>query len=85
MFAGASVRARGESRVAWLSVTFAATAVVLRKTLNPLWFLGVGAVAGILGLVRESRPVIQNIDPPAERLQVLSIPAPGYTLSLGIS
>lgn len=52
MFAGASVLARAVNHD-WRGylLTFATTAVVLRKTLNPLWFLGAGAVAGILGLV----------------------------------
>ena len=32
-------------------VTAATVAVVLRAQLNPLWLLGAGAVAGMLGLV----------------------------------
>jgi chromate transporter len=32
-------------------LTLLTVAVVLRKTLNPLWLLGAGALAGILGLV----------------------------------
>lgn len=52
MFAGATILVRTVSHD-WRGylLTFATVAVVLRKTLNPLWFLGAGALAGILGLV----------------------------------
>ena len=52
MFAGVSVLARAVNHD-WRGylLTFATTAIVLRKTLNPLWFLSAGAVAGMLGLV----------------------------------
>jgi hypothetical protein len=33
------------------AITLLTVAVVLRKPLNPLWLLGAGALAGILGLV----------------------------------
>lgn len=52
MFAGATILVRTVSHD-WRGylLTFATVAIVLRKTLNPLWLLGAGALAGILGLV----------------------------------
>ncbi|HSK29935.1 MAG TPA: chromate transporter [Candidatus Limnocylindria bacterium] len=52
MFAGATILVRTVSDD-WrgYALTFLTVAVVLRKTLNPLWLLGAGALAGILGLV----------------------------------
>jgi chromate transporter len=52
MFAGATILVRTVNHD-WRGylLTFLTVAVVLRKTLNPLWLLGVGALAGILGLV----------------------------------
>ncbi|HZD40957.1 MAG TPA: chromate transporter [Terriglobales bacterium] len=52
MFAGATVLVRAVNHD-WRGylLTFATAALVLRKPLNPLWLLGAGALAGILGLV----------------------------------
>ncbi len=52
MFAGATILVRTVSHD-WRGylLTFATVAIVLRKTLNPLWLLGAGALAGILRLV----------------------------------
>jgi chromate transporter len=52
MFAGATILARAVNHD-WRGylLTFLTVAVVLRKTLNPLWLLGAGALAGMLGLV----------------------------------
>lgn len=52
MFAGATILVRTVNHD-WRGylLTFLTVAVVLRKTLNPLWLLGAGALAGILGLV----------------------------------
>lgn len=52
MLAGATILVRTVSHD-WRGylLTFATVAIVLRKTLNPLWLLGAGALAGILGLV----------------------------------
>lgn len=52
MFAGATIlmRAVDHDWRAYL-ITLLTTAVVLRKSRNPLWLLAAGAVAGALGLV----------------------------------
>jgi chromate transporter len=52
MFAGATILVRTVNHD-WRGylLTLLTVAVVLRKTLNPLWLLGAGALAGILGLV----------------------------------
>ena len=52
MFSGATILARAVNHD-WrgYALTLLTAAVVLRKTLNPLWLLGAGALAGILGLV----------------------------------
>jgi len=52
MFAGASILARAVNHD-WrgYAITLLTVAVVLRKTLNPLWLLGAGALVGILGVV----------------------------------
>jgi len=52
MFSGASILARAVNHD-WrgYAITLLTVAVVLRKTLNPLWLLGAGALAGMLGLV----------------------------------
>ena len=52
MFAGASILARAVNHD-WrgYAVTLLTVIIVLRKPLNPLWLLGAGAAAGILGLV----------------------------------
>jgi chromate transporter len=52
MFAGASILARAVNHD-WrgYAITLLTVAVVLRKPLNPLWLLGAGALAGILGIV----------------------------------
>lgn len=52
MFAGAMVLMRAVNHD-WRGylVTFLTVAVVLRKTLNPLWLLAAGALAGMAGLV----------------------------------
>jgi chromate transporter len=52
MFAGASILARAVNHD-WrgYAITLLTVAVVLRKSLNPLWLLGAGALAGIFGLV----------------------------------
>lgn len=52
MFAGATVLMRAVNHD-WRGylVTFLTVAVVLRKTLNPLWLLAAGALAGMAGLV----------------------------------
>ena len=52
MFSGASILARAVNHD-WrgYAITLLTVAVVLRKPLNPLWLLGAGAVAGILGIV----------------------------------
>ena len=52
MFAGATILARAVNHD-WrgYAITLLTVAVVLRKRLNPLWLLGAGALAGILGIV----------------------------------
>lgn len=52
MFAGATVLMRSVNHD-WRGylLTFLTVAVVLRKTMNPLWLLGAGALAGVAGLV----------------------------------
>ncbi len=52
MFGGASILARTVNHD-WrgYAITLLTVALVLRKPLNPLWLLGGGAVAGLLGLV----------------------------------
>ena len=52
MFSGAMILARAVNHD-WrgYAITLATVAVVMRKPLNPLWLLGVGALAGILGIV----------------------------------
>ena len=52
MFGGASILARAVNHD-WrgYAITLLTVIVVLRKPLNPLWLLGVGALAGIFGLV----------------------------------
>jgi chromate transporter len=52
MFSGATILARAVNHD-WrgYALTLLTAAVVLRKTLNPLWLLGAGALAGILNLV----------------------------------
>ena len=52
MFAGASILVRAVNHD-WRGylITMLTVAVVLRKSLNPLWLLGAGAIAGILGIV----------------------------------
>jgi chromate transporter len=52
MFSGATILIRAVNHD-WRGYLFTllTVAVVLRKTLNPLWLLGAGALAGILGLV----------------------------------
>jgi len=52
MFAGASILLRAVNHD-WRGyvISFLTVAVVLRKSWNPLLFLGAGAVAGVLGLV----------------------------------
>jgi len=50
MFSGATILARAVNHD-WsgYAITLLTVAVVLRKPLNPLWLLGAGALAGILG------------------------------------
>jgi chromate transporter len=52
MFSGATILARAVNHD-WrgYAITLITVAVVLRKPLNPLWLLGTGALAGILGIV----------------------------------
>jgi hypothetical protein len=52
MFAGATVlmRAVNDDWQGYLA-TLATAALVLRKPWNPLWLFGVGALAGILGVI----------------------------------
>lgn len=52
MFAGASILVRAVNHD-WrgYAITLLTTVLVLRKPMNPLWLLGAGAVAGILGFV----------------------------------
>jgi chromate transporter len=52
MFAGASILTRAVNHD-WrgYAITLLTAAIVLYKPLNPLWLLGAGALAGILGFV----------------------------------
>jgi chromate transporter len=50
MFSGATILARAVNHD-WrgYAITLLTVAVVLRRPLNPLWLLGAGALAGVLG------------------------------------